>query len=143
MAMHELEEYDMLHAGEENENQNQENLIEVQCDNPYINSNILNTEIDMSYSKDIIEHENMMPSLNITNNDKLNEAFCSEKDLKDMNESGNFNSPDKMITYKKKLEIHNSGLIINAGENIFEPDPEREINKLDKLETYHKGKIIF
>jgi hypothetical protein len=144
MAMHELEEYDMLHAGNENGDQNdEENLMEVQCDNPYVNTNILNTEVEMSYSKDIIENENATASLNLTNNDKLNEAFCSEKYLKEINESERFNTPEKKISYNKNFKNNNSG-INNKAEIIFEPYPEHGINKkeIDKLDSYHKGKFL-
>lgn len=144
MAMHELEEYDMLHAGNENGDQNQENVTEVLCDNPYLNSNILNTEVEMSYSKDIIENEIATASLNITNNDKLNEAFCSEKYLKDINESGSFNTPDKKYNHNKNFKNNNSEHNVNTVDIIFEQHPEKQINKIeiDKLDSYHKGKFF-
>jgi hypothetical protein len=128
--MQELEEYDMLHAGDENN----ENLLEAPCDNPYLDNNLLNSELDINSSKDMNENETFAQSLNVTKDDKLNEAFVSEKDVKDLNESQNFNSPEKII--KKKSNFFSSEINVPTCEDNFE---ESEKNTVD---VENKSKII-
>jgi hypothetical protein len=115
--MHELEEYDMLNEGQGMNYENNNNQNDFQGEDQNYNNN---SEVELD-NYNYNNNDTFLQSIQVTKEDKLNDAFVSDKDLKNLKDlkDNSLNDSQFNTSLKKKFTLNMSELT-NTAEEAFE-----------------------